>query len=88
MQTIISYPNLWVTMQRRRLKQFDLASILKCSSSTISQKLRGILPLTAAEKELVSRALGLPVIWLFSEAIFMQSVVENTMANLDHVEKR
>lgn len=88
MQNIISYPNLWLTMKSRRLKQFDLAAMLKCSDVTISRKLRGLQPLTATEKEVIARELAINVVWLFSEAIIPQSAVETTMLSLDHVEKR
>lgn len=88
MQNVITYPFLLATLRNRRLRQYDLARLLKCSEVTVSRKLRGLQALTGAEKEIIAHALCVNVIWLFNEVLVPQPQVENMLADMSHVEHR
>lgn len=56
----MSFLRLRVRMLERGLRQRDLARIAGCSSSTITQRLRGEQPWTAREMSAIGRALDIP----------------------------
>ena len=56
----MSFLKLRVRMLERGLRQRDLARIAGCSSSTITQRLRGEQPWTAREMSAIDRALDIP----------------------------
>lgn len=72
------YSNLRLAMDRRRLRQFDLAQSLNISDATFSRKLHGRAGWLPHEKNRIAELLGFDPSWLFAEAAIPASARRET----------
>ena len=62
----MNFPNLlWAISQFGN--QYDLAAAIKCSESWLSRRLVGRVAFNSGEREVIAKALGYSVEWLFQE---------------------
>ena len=62
----MKYPNVvWAISQFGN--RYKLAAAIGCSESWLSRRLVGRVALTSEEREVIAKALGYPVEWLFQE---------------------
>jgi hypothetical protein len=65
----LKYPNIHWAIERRRLRQFELASNLKMDPSRLSRCLTGRSDFAPHERKRISQILGFKEDWLFCEPV-------------------